>query len=52
MRQALARPAVRERFAGLGVDLIEPDYKAFEAYVQRDFANWRAVAREAGITMD
>ena len=52
LRQALARPAVRERFAGLGVDLIEPDYKAFEAYVQRDFANWRAVAREAGITMD
>jgi tripartite-type tricarboxylate transporter receptor subunit TctC len=52
LRQALARPAVRERFAGLGVDLIEPDYRAFEAYVQRDFANWRAVAREAGITMD
>ena len=52
LRQALARPAVRERFAALGVDLIEPDNKAFEAYVQRDFTNWRAVAREANITMD
>jgi tripartite-type tricarboxylate transporter receptor subunit TctC len=52
LKQAMARPAVKERFAGLGVDLIESDNKSFETYIQKDFANWRTVARESNISMD
>ncbi len=52
LKQAMARPAVKERFAGLGVDLIEADNKSFETYIQKDFANWKTVARESNISMD
>jgi tripartite-type tricarboxylate transporter receptor subunit TctC len=48
----LAQPAVRERFAGLGVEMIEGDARAFEAYVKKDFENWRAVARDANISLE
>ena len=52
LKRALANPAVRERFAALGVELIDLDQAAFAAYVKRDFENWRAVAREANISLD
>ena len=50
--KVLAQPAVRERFAGLGVEMIELDQKGFEAYVRKDFDNWRNVARDAKISME
>jgi tripartite-type tricarboxylate transporter receptor subunit TctC len=54
--QALARtlgqPAVRERFAGLGVEIIDLDARAFEAEMRRDYEKWRAVARDAGISLE
>lgn len=52
LARVLAQPAVRERFAGLGVEMIDSDAKAFEAYVKRDFENWRAVARDANISLE
>ena len=52
LARVLAQPAVRERFAGLGVEMIDSDAKSFEAYVKKDFENWRAVARDANISLD
>ena len=52
LARTLAQPAVRERFAALGVEMIDLDARAFEAYVKKDFENWRAVARDAGISLE
>ncbi|MBL8381526.1 MAG: tripartite tricarboxylate transporter substrate binding protein [Burkholderiales bacterium] len=52
LARVLAQGPVRERFAGLGVEMIEGDARAFEAYVRRDFENWRAVSRDAGIALE
>ncbi len=52
LARVLAQPAVRERFAGLGVEMIDSDAKAFEAYVKKDFENWRGVARDANISLE
>jgi hypothetical protein len=48
----LARQSVRERFATLGVDMIELDRPSFEQYLASDFNNWRTVAKEANISMN
>ena len=52
LTRALATASVRERFAALGVELIDMDQATFAAYVKRDFDNWRSVAREANILLD
>jgi tripartite-type tricarboxylate transporter receptor subunit TctC len=52
LRRTLAQASVRERFANLGVDMIESDRKTFEAFVKRDFDNWRNVARDAKISLE
>ncbi len=52
LARVLAQPAVRERFVALGVEMIEQDARAFEAYLKKDFENWRAVARDANISLE
>ena len=52
LARVLAQPAIRERFASLGVEMIEQDARAFDAYVKKDFENWRAVARDANISLE
>ena len=52
LARVLAQPAVRERFVALGVEMIELDARAFETYVKKDFENWRAVARDANISLE
>lgn len=52
LARVLSQPAVRERFAALGVEMIDLDAKAFEAYVKRDFENSRAIARDANIVLE
>lgn len=52
LARVLAQPAVRERFASLGVDMIDSDARSFDAYVKKDYENWRAVAREANIVLE
>jgi tripartite-type tricarboxylate transporter receptor subunit TctC len=52
LRTVLARQSVRERFATLGVDMIELDRPSFEQYLASDFNNWRTVAKEANISMN
>jgi tripartite-type tricarboxylate transporter receptor subunit TctC len=52
LARVLAQPAVRERFTSLGVEMIDQDAKTFESYVKKDFENWRAVARDAHISLE
>lgn len=52
LKRALANAQVKERFAALGVELIDLEQSAFEAYVKRDFDNWRNIARDAGISLE
>lgn len=52
LARVLAQPAVRERFAALGVEMIDLDARAFEAYVKRDFENSRAIARDSNIVLE
>ena len=52
LAKVLAQSAVRERFTALGVEMIETDAKTFDAYVKKDFENWRAVARDANISLE
>ena len=52
LARVLSQSAVRERFAALGVEMIDADARAFEAYVKKDYENWRAVTRDAGISLE
>ncbi len=52
LSRVLAQPAIRERFVALGVEMIESDARTFDAYVKKDFENWRAVARDANISLE
>ena len=52
LRKALANPAVRERFQGMGVEIIEMSQPEFAAYVRADFEKWRRVAREGNIVVE
>ena len=52
LQQAMASPAVRERFAGLGVDIITLDRAAFQQYVIRDYANSVAIGKAANIIIN
>jgi len=52
LKQALARPDVKERFAGLGVDIITLDRADFQKYVNNDFANSMAIGKAANIVIN
>ena len=52
LQQALTRSEVKERFAGLGVDIITLDRAAFQKYVNEDFANSMAIGRAANIVIN
>ncbi len=50
--KTLAIPSVRERFKGLGADILEMDQAAFAAFVKSDFEKWRRIVEEAKITVE
>ena len=52
LRKALASPAVRERFGGMGVEIIELGQAEFDAYVRADYEKWLKVAREGNIVVE
>ena len=52
LRKALANEAVRERFRGMGVEIMDMGQAEFAAYVRADFEKWRNVAREGGIVVE
>ncbi len=52
LKQALTQPGVKERFANLGVDILMLDRSAFQQYVNKDFANSRAIGKAANIVIN
>ncbi len=50
--QALARPDVRERLAGIGLDPVGNSPPEFAAQVKADIAKWRKVIQDVGIKAD
>jgi tripartite-type tricarboxylate transporter receptor subunit TctC len=45
----ITKPAVAERFAGMGLDIDPMDPERFSAYIKTEIEKWSAAAKEAGI---
>jgi len=52
LRKALVNPAVRERFGGMGVEIMDMGQAEFAAYVRTDYDKWQKVAREGNIVVE
>jgi len=52
LRKALSNETVRERFRGMGVEIIELGQPEFAAYVRADYEKWLKVAREGNIVVE
>ena len=52
LRKALTVPAVREKYAGMGVEVMDMAQPAFADYVRTDYEKWRQVAKDAGIVVE
>jgi tripartite-type tricarboxylate transporter receptor subunit TctC len=50
--KALAQPVVRERFAGMGVDIVGSTPAEFAALIKEDFARWTRVVQATGVKPD
>jgi tripartite-type tricarboxylate transporter receptor subunit TctC len=52
VRKALGNASVRERYRGMGVEIMDMSQQEFAAYVRADLEKWRRVAREGNISVD
>src|SRR2546422_2511242 len=52
LRKALAVESVRERYRGMGVDVMDMGRAEFVAYVRADYEKWQRVAREGNIVVE
>jgi tripartite-type tricarboxylate transporter receptor subunit TctC len=52
LRKALANEMVRERYRGMGVEIIDTSQAEFASYVRADFEKWQRVAREGNIVVE
>lgn len=52
LKKALAVPAVREKYAGMGVEVMDMAQPAFADYVRVDYEKWRQVAKDANIVVE
>jgi tripartite-type tricarboxylate transporter receptor subunit TctC len=52
LKKALANETVRERYRGMGVEIIDMTQSEFDRYVRADFEKWRRVAREGNIVLE
>jgi tripartite-type tricarboxylate transporter receptor subunit TctC len=52
LRKALSVDAVRDRYRAMGVEVMNMDQAAFDAYVRADAEKWRKLAREANIVIE
>ena len=52
MRKAMANEALRERYRGMGVEIMDMGQPEFAAYVHADFEKWKKVAREGNIAIE
>ena len=50
--KALANETVRERYRGMGVEIIDSSQAQFAAFVRADLEKWRRVAREGNIVVE
>jgi putative tricarboxylic transport membrane protein len=50
--KALTHPTVRERFGGMGVEIMDMGQAEFAAYVRADYDKWQRVAREGNIVVE
>lgn len=50
--KALGTPAVRERFASLGVEPVGDSPQQFAAFIRDDLARWARVVKEAGVKIE
>jgi tripartite-type tricarboxylate transporter receptor subunit TctC len=52
LKRSLANPGPRERFQGMGVEIMDMNQSDFAAYVRADFEKWRKVARDGNIVVE
>ena len=52
LKKALSVESVRERYRGMGVEIMDMTQADFSAYVRTDFEKWRSVARDANIVVE
>ncbi|KCB42122.1 Bug family tripartite tricarboxylate transporter substrate binding protein [Bordetella hinzii] len=52
LQDALAQPAVRERFAAMGLETLPGTPQTMASYAAEEQAKWAKVIKEAGITVD
>ena len=52
LKKALANDTVRERYRGMGVEIIDSSQAQFAAFVRADLEKWRRVAREGNIVVE
>jgi tripartite-type tricarboxylate transporter receptor subunit TctC len=50
-RAILADPAMRQRFAGLGLDIVDGDAEQMRSRIADDIAKWARVIRDSGIRL-
>ncbi len=52
LRKALGVEAVRARYRGMGVEIMDMTQAEFSAYVRADFEKWRQIARDGNIVLE
>ena len=52
LKKALGNETVRERYRGMGVEIIDSSQAQFAAFVRADLEKWRRVAREGNIVVE
>jgi hypothetical protein len=52
LRRAMAIEAVRERYRGMGVQVMDMTQAEFAAYVRADYDKWLKVARDGNIVVE
>ena len=52
LHKALSVPSVRERYQGMGVEVMDMAQPQFASYVREDFQKWQKVAHEGNISVE
>lgn len=52
LQKTVSNPAVREKFAATGVEMLDMKREEFTAFVKQDFEKWRKVVEDAKITAE
>ena len=52
LKKALLNEAVRERYRGMGADVVDMSSAEFSSYVRSDLEKWRKVARDGNIVVE